>query len=77
MKRRASNKPLENPEDFICITLCGTRSQVITEHALRDVSKPIGVARYVIQLIESLPHSLKGALPSPEQIAAELTAGEE
>ena|SRR5438309_2295677 len=54
------------------VTLRKTRSKVIAEYALRDVAKPIGVARCVIQLVDSLPANLKEALPSPEQIAAEL-----
>jgi hypothetical protein len=60
----------------IGIILCKTGSKVITEYALRDVAKPIGVARYVTQLVESLPANLEGVLPSPEQIAAELKARE-
>jgi predicted nuclease of restriction endonuclease-like (RecB) superfamily len=58
----------------IGIILCKTRSKVITEYALRDVAKPIDVARYVTKLVESLPADLEGVLPSPEQIAAELEA---
>ena len=60
----------------IGIVLCKTRSKVITEYALRDTAKPIGVARYVTQLVESLPANLEGVLPSPEQIAAEFRAKE-
>jgi hypothetical protein len=40
-----------------------------------DGGKPIGVARYVTKLVESLPEELAGVLPSIEQIEAELAKG--
>jgi hypothetical protein len=40
--------------------------------ALRNVSTPVGVARYTTKLMESLPAELKDSLPSPEAIEAEL-----
>jgi len=43
---------------------------VVVEYALRSVHKPIGVAEY--QLAKALPESLKGSLPSVEQLEAEL-----
>ena len=69
-----SNSLLETTAGARRIILCKTRSKLITEYALRDVAKPIGVARCVTQLVQSLPDNLKGVLPSPEQIAAELKA---
>jgi len=40
-------------------------------------NKPVGISGYVTRLTESLPKKLKGLLPSPEEIEAELsrTAG--
>jgi predicted nuclease of restriction endonuclease-like (RecB) superfamily len=46
------------------LILCKTRSKMIVEYALRDVAKPVGVARYVTKLVQSLPPALKGSLPS-------------
>ena len=39
---------------------------------MRDLAKPVGVARYVTRLVEKLPTSLKDALPAPRDIEAEL-----
>jgi hypothetical protein len=39
---------------------------------LRDLAKPVGVARYKTRLVEALPDSFKGELPTIEQIQAEL-----
>jgi len=47
---------------------------VVVEYALRDMHKPIGVAEY--QLAKALPDSLKGSLPTVEQLEAELKAVE-
>jgi predicted nuclease of restriction endonuclease-like (RecB) superfamily len=65
---------LRHPDDkpSIGIILCKTRSRVIAEYALRDLAKPVGVARYETRLVESLPDDLKGDLPTIEQIQKEL-----
>ncbi len=42
------------------------------EYALRNLAKPVGVARYVTPLVEKLPVGLKGVLPAPREIEAEL-----
>lgn len=65
---------LRHPEDKLSIglILCKTRSRVIAEYALRNVSTPVGVARYTTKLMESLPAELKDSLPSLEEIEAEL-----
>ena len=57
-------------EPSIGILLCKSRNEVIVEYALRDVSKPLGVAEY--QLAEALPERLEGSLPSVEELEAEL-----
>jgi len=54
----------ENPS--IGIILCKEKRRTIVEYALRDSSKPIGVATY--RIVKRLPKELKGELPSPEQI---------
>ena len=70
----AVDDQLRHPEDKLSIglILCKTRSRVIAEYALRNVSTPVGVARYTTKLMESLPAELKDSLPSLEEIEAEL-----
>ncbi|MBN1513053.1 MAG: DUF1016 family protein, partial [Phycisphaerae bacterium] len=66
---------LRHPDDkpSIGIILCKTRSRVIAEYALRDLGKPVGVARYKTRLVESLPDEFQGRLPTVEQLQAELS----
>lgn len=52
--------------------LCKGRDRVVVEYALRDVQKPIGVAEWETRLVDSLPRELEGALPTVEQLEAEL-----
>jgi len=70
LMRHADDKP------SIGLILCKTRNKVIAEYALRDMAKPVGVARYVTRLVESLPAKFKGALPAPRDIEAELRKDE-
>jgi predicted nuclease of restriction endonuclease-like (RecB) superfamily len=58
-------QPHENPS--IGIILCKSRNKTIVEYALRESSKPIGVAEY--KIVSTLPEKFKGKLPSPEEIA--------
>ncbi len=51
-------------EPSIGLILCRNKNRVLAEYALRDMTKPIGVSGYVTKLVESLPKSLKGAVPS-------------
>jgi len=62
------------PEDqpTIGILLCKGKHQLVVEYALRDLAKPIGVADWQSQLIAELPADLRPALPSVEEIEAEL-----
>lgn len=60
----------EQDNPTIGLLLCKSQNRVVAEYALRDSSKPIGVAEY--QLIESLPKDLESSLPSIEQIEREL-----
>lgn len=70
----AADDLLRHPDDkpSIGIILCKDHSGVIAEYALRDLQKPVGVARYHTKLVEHLPANLKGKLPSVEEIQQEL-----
>ena len=59
----------DNPS--IGLLLCKSRNKIVAEYALRDNSKPIGVAEY--QLAQPLPNELESNLPSIELIEKELT----
>jgi predicted nuclease of restriction endonuclease-like (RecB) superfamily len=65
---------LRHPDDqpSIGIILCKSKNRVIAEYALRDLAKPVGISSYVTRLVESLPASFRGALPSPEELTREL-----
>lgn len=58
----------------IGLILCRSKNRVIAEYALRDMSKPIGVAGYVTKLVDSLPKALKGVVPSVAELEKGLTA---
>ena len=62
---------LRHPEDgpSIGIILCQGRNEVVVEYALRDTSKPMGVARY--RLSPALPVELRQELPTVEELARE------
>ncbi len=55
----------------IGLILCQERNRVVAEYALRGMSKPIGVSEY--ELTRTLPSALRSALPTVEQIEAELS----
>lgn len=63
---------LRHPTDApsIGLILCQDRNHIIAEYALRGVSKPIGISEY--ELTRALPASLQSALPTVEEIEAEL-----
>jgi predicted nuclease of restriction endonuclease-like (RecB) superfamily len=54
----------------IGLILCQDRNHIVAEYALRGVSKPIGISEY--ELTRALPATLKSALPTVEEIEAEL-----
>lgn len=54
----------------IGLILCQRRNRVIAEYALRGMDKAIGVSEY--ELTRALPSMLKSALPTVEEIEAEL-----
>jgi hypothetical protein len=68
--RHASDSPT------IGLILCKTRDRITAEYALRDITKPIGVAEWQTKLVQSLPDPLKGSLPSIEELEAELGSEE-
>jgi len=65
---------MKHPSDdpSIGLILCKSRDRVKAEYALRDISKPIGVAEWQTQLVHSLPEPLRSNLPTIEQIEDEL-----
>ena len=65
---------LRHPDDkpSIGIILCKSKNKLVAEYALRDLSKPVGISSYVTKLVESLPPALRGSLPSPKDLEAEL-----
>lgn len=62
---------LRHPADepTIGLILCKGRNTVIVEYALRDSSKPMGVAAYRVS--SRLPKQLEGELPTPDELARE------
>ncbi len=72
----AVDAQMRHPSDgpSLGVILCKGRDRVVVEYALRDVQKPIGVAEWETRLVASLPAELEGALPSVEQLEAELRA---
>jgi len=66
----------ETDQPTIGILLCKSKDDVVVEYALRDMSKPIGVAGWETRLVGSLPEDLKGTLPTVEEIEAELSRSE-
>ena len=62
--KHASDQP------SIGLILCKSKDNVLAEYTLRDMSKPIGLAEY--RLTENLPENIKAALPTIEELEAEL-----
>jgi predicted nuclease of restriction endonuclease-like (RecB) superfamily len=65
---------LKQPDDqpTIGLLLCRGKNELVVEYALRDQRRSMGVADWETQLVEKLPDSLKGSLPSIEEIEAAL-----
>ncbi|NER47548.1 MAG: DUF1016 domain-containing protein [Symploca sp. SIO1A3] len=64
--------PTDNPS--IGMILCKAKERVTAEYALRDITKPIGVAEWQAQITKSLPEQLQTDLPTIEELEAELEA---
>lgn len=60
----------EQDQPTIGLLLCKNRNQVVAEYALRDNTRPLGIAEF--QLLADLPERLQHSLPSIEQIEREL-----
>jgi predicted nuclease of restriction endonuclease-like (RecB) superfamily len=60
----------EFDQPAIGLILCKTKNKIVAEYALRDTSKPIGIAEYKIS--QMLPEDIKGELPSIEDIEHKL-----
>ena len=54
----------------IGLLICKSKNKTVVEYSLKDIQKPIGVSEYIIT--KKLPKSLQSALPSIEEIEAEL-----
>ena len=52
----------------IGLILCRSKNRVIAEYAPRDLSKPIGISGEVTKLVDSLPKSFKGAVPTVAEL---------
>lgn len=70
----AADDLLRHSDDQLTIglLLCRQKHRVVVEYALRNLKRPIGVAEWETKLVEKLPKALKGALPTVEEIEAEL-----
>jgi len=56
------------------LILCRIKNRIVAEYALRDLDKPIGVSAYVTRLVETLPKSLRAAVPSVKEIESGLAS---
>ena len=65
--------PDENPS--IGLILCKEKDNIVVEYALRNITKPMGVAKYY--LTRELPADLVKQLPAPEVIETKLKELEE
>ena len=54
------------------LLLCKSKDAMVAEYALRDINKPMGIAEF--RLNEALPPSLRGSLPTIEELEMELAA---
>ncbi len=62
-------QPSDNPT--IGLILCQERSRLLAEYSFAGIDKPIGISTY--ELTRALPKSMKSALPTVEEIEAELS----
>ena len=70
----AADDLLRHPYDqpTIGLLLCRGRNRIVAEYALRHLKRPVGVAEWETRLVEKLPKSLAGSLPTVKEIEAEL-----
>src|ERR1700722_11467451 len=62
----------EEDKPTIGMILCKTKDNVFVEYVLRNFNRPIGVAKFEVNLVERLPKELKSSLPTVKEIEAEL-----
>ena len=55
----------------IGIIICRGKNKTVVEYALRNASRPLGIATYSV--VPHLPENIQTELPSPEQIAERLS----
>ncbi|MCC7142225.1 MAG: DUF1016 family protein [Candidatus Eisenbacteria bacterium] len=65
---------LRHPDDqpSIGLIICKGKKGLVAEYALRDMGKPMGIAR--LSLSDALPETLRGQLPTIEELESELNA---
>ncbi len=63
----------EDDQPTIGLLLCDGKHDLTVEWALRDLTKPIGVSGYKVDITEYLPDNLEETLPSREEIAARIS----
>lgn len=70
----AVDNMLRHPGDSpaIGLLLCKSKDNLIVEYALQNLNRPIGVASYTTELVESLPKEFKGKLPTIAEIESGL-----
>jgi len=61
----------ETDNPTIGLILCQDKKRILAEYALRGMNKPIGISEY--EQTRALPEELKSALPTIEEIEAELS----
>ncbi len=61
----------ETDQPSIGLILCKSKDNVLAKYTLKDINKPIGLAEY--QITENLPEEIKTALPTIEELEAELS----
>jgi hypothetical protein len=61
----------ETDKPSIGLILCKSKNNILAEYALRDMSKPIGLAEY--GLTKALPKNLQTELPTIEELELELS----
>jgi predicted nuclease of restriction endonuclease-like (RecB) superfamily len=68
----AVDDQLKHADDHpsVGIILCKSRKKIIVEYALRDTTRPMGVATY--RLTEAMPDNLRDNLPTVEALEEEL-----
>lgn len=71
----AVDAQVKDPADTptIGLLLCRTKNEIVAEYALRDNTRPLGIAEY--ELAQALPAELGTNLPTIEQIEREFEGG--